>query len=203
MVASAWAVLRAARHGVHCTGGDHRHPGGRVRMRRPAGTRRSPTTRRVPPELSLARAGDLALIALGPTAIGVDVETVPEPATVAEVTAAAHPEERRRIEALRWPAGRGARLAALWARNEAYLKATGAGIGAGLGEVSLMGGAPVGWSLSDLDVGAGGGGAAAVRPRGTSRAGTVSARAQTGRRARGRCRTPAFRRSPSAAARHW
>ena len=82
-------------------------------------------------EFSLSRAAGLALVALAPTPVGVDVEALPDPGTVDDVAPLLHPAEQARIADARL-AARPAAFARAWTRKEAYLKALGSGIAADL-----------------------------------------------------------------------
>ncbi|MFH7597339.1 4'-phosphopantetheinyl transferase superfamily protein [Streptomyces racemochromogenes] len=102
---------------------------------------------------SLSHSGDLAYLAFAGVPVGVDVEGLPSAAAVADVLSALHPEERAEVAALPED-GRRTALARVWARKEACLKATGAGLAEGLVE-PYVGSAPApapvpGWSLRDL-----------------------------------------------------
>ncbi|RSS80710.1 4'-phosphopantetheinyl transferase superfamily protein [Streptomyces sp. WAC06614] len=129
--------VELGREDCHCCGGPHGRPvvvGGGVRF-------------------SLSHSGDVAYVALAPVPVGVDVEAVPGPAAVADVLNTLHPRETAELRALPED-GRPSALARLWARKEAYLKATGAGLALGLTDPyvgSAATPAPVaGWDLSDL-----------------------------------------------------
>ncbi|WP_406062386.1 4'-phosphopantetheinyl transferase superfamily protein [Streptomyces sp. NBC_01077] len=105
---------------------------------------------------SLSHAGPLALLALGPAPVGVDVEELPQPRTVGLVGGRLHPREAAELAGLT-EGERPAAFARCWVRKEAYLK----GIGVGLArDVSLdyLGTGPTppdgppGWSLTDVEV---------------------------------------------------
>ncbi len=76
---------------------------------------------------SLSHSGDLVMTALADVPVGVDVEKIPGPHTVADVGPALHPDESAELDALA-PAHRPAAFGRCWTRKEAYLKATGAGL---------------------------------------------------------------------------
>jgi 4'-phosphopantetheinyl transferase len=100
-------------------------------------------------EFSLAHAGDLALVACGSRAVGVDVE----PVRVLDDPSLFTPAEKARVDA-----GDGIRL---WTRKEALLKATGEGLlGRRTDEVETDG--VPGWRIVDLDPAPGYVGAVAV-----------------------------------------
>jgi 4'-phosphopantetheinyl transferase len=120
---------------------------------------------------SLSYAGALALVALAPARVGVDVERpVPGPAW-RELSSLLHPTERRELE----HAGPGLRAKALsrvWTRKEACLKATGAGLMHGLSEPYVGAGpvpaSPAGWIVRDIALGGGHTAAIALRADGLS-----------------------------------
>lgn len=131
----------------------------RERCRRCGGPDGRPAVRGAPDlHFSLAYAGALALIALAPAPVGVDVERpVPGPAW-RELSPLLHPTERYELEHGR----RGRRAQALsrvWTRKEACLKASGAGLAHGLSEPYVGAGvrpAPTaGWILRDVVIPAG------------------------------------------------
>lgn len=111
------------------------------------------------PHFSLSHSAGLVLLAFAATPVGVDVEEIPAPGVVAELREAIlHPGERAELDALP-PAERAAAFGRCWARKEAYLKGTGAGLAdnpdrtrVGVGPVPY----PVpGWTVTDLAVPAG------------------------------------------------
>ncbi|MBB4893397.1 4'-phosphopantetheinyl transferase [Streptomyces olivoverticillatus] len=119
------------------------------------------------PHFSMSHGGNLVLIGVAASPVGVDTEQLPAAHTVAEVSEVLHPAERREIMAapvVRRPAV----FARLWVRKEAYLKGLGTGFGrspdldyvgnGGPGTPSW----PAGWTIVDVPVGAGHA-AAAVR----------------------------------------
>ncbi|MFI8105272.1 4'-phosphopantetheinyl transferase family protein [Streptomyces sp. NPDC086023] len=107
---------------------------------------------------SLSHCAGLSLLAFAATPVGVDVEAVPPPATVAETADVLHPREAAEL-ALLDPGERALAFTRVWTRKEAYLK----GLGIGLSEnpaADYVGSGPVpshppGWSLSDVAVPAG------------------------------------------------
>lgn len=114
-------------------------------------------------QFSLSHGGDLVLVGLAATAVGVDVEEVPDPQVAADLTARLHPAEQREITEAQRP---GAAFARVWTRKEAYLKGIGTGLSRGLA-TDYLGGTglsplPDGWSVLDVSVPAGYAGAAAV-----------------------------------------
>ena len=142
------AGLRFAREDCPCCGGPHGRP---VLAGEPR-----------PLEFSLSHAGALVAVAVAGAPVGVDVEELPRPATVAEVSAVLHPAERAEIAAADDPA---AAFARLWTRKEAYLKGIGTGLGRDLG-LDYVGSeqpGPEGWALADLSAPAGHAVAVAVR----------------------------------------
>ncbi|WP_318211471.1 4'-phosphopantetheinyl transferase family protein [Streptomyces sp. SJL17-1] len=104
---------------------------------------------------SLSHSGDLALVGIAATPVGVDVEEHPEAEVSDLVADSLHPRERE--EFARLPAeDRPAAFAQCWARKEAYLKGTGEGLAGGLDRTYMgMGPEPAtvpGWSLADVRV---------------------------------------------------
>ena len=129
------AAVRFAREDCPGCGGPH----GRPVL---AGERR-------PLEFSLSHAGALVAVAVAGAPVGVDVEELPRPGTVAEVSSALHPAERAEIAAAEQPS---AAFARLWTRKEAYLKGLGTGLGRAL-DLDYVGSeqpGPEGWALADL-----------------------------------------------------
>lgn len=116
-----------------------------------------------PVEFSLSHGGDLVLVGIAATPVGVDVEEVPAVQVAADLSARLHPDEQREITAA---ARAELAFATVWTRKEAYLKGIGTGLSRGLGTdyVGAAGLAPLpdGWSLLDVPVPDGYAGAAAV-----------------------------------------
>ncbi|MFG2295492.1 4'-phosphopantetheinyl transferase family protein [Streptomyces sp. NPDC048603] len=105
------------------------------------------------PHFSLSHSEDTACLAFAGVPVGVDVEALPKPAAVHDVLHSLHPRETAELTALPEP-DRPAALGRIWSRKEACLKATGAGLTAGLAE-PYVGSAPApapvpGWTLTDL-----------------------------------------------------
>ncbi|MFC1414052.1 4'-phosphopantetheinyl transferase superfamily protein [Streptacidiphilus sp. N1-12] len=107
------------------------------------------------PHFSLSHAPGLTLLAFAATPVGVDVEAVPGPATVAAIARGLHPIERRELAALP-VADRPAAFARAWARKEAYLKGLGTGLARPL-HLDYVGTGPVAppppdpdWTLDDI-----------------------------------------------------
>ncbi|MER8231403.1 4'-phosphopantetheinyl transferase superfamily protein [Streptomyces sp. NPDC094049] len=103
---------------------------------------------------SLSHTGPLVLLGIGPVPLGVDVERVPDAATVAETASALHPREGAELAALD-EASRPVAFARAWTRKEAYLKGIGTGLGRsaaldylGTGPVPAAG--PDGWAVADV-----------------------------------------------------
>lgn len=127
-----------------------------------------PTVTGVPLHHSLSHSGDLVLIAVAGSTVGVDVERWPREEAVTSVGSSLHPTEQAEIEASA-PDRRRAVFTRVWCRKEAYLKGLGTGLGRdpaldfvgtpGVGTPSL----PDGWTLVDLPVGDGYEAAVAVR----------------------------------------
>ncbi|MFE3068782.1 4'-phosphopantetheinyl transferase family protein [Streptomyces sp. NPDC059247] len=104
---------------------------------------------------SLSHCEGLSLLAFATSPVGVDVEAVPPPATIAETADVLHPREAAELAALP-EAERALAFTRVWTRKEAYLK----GLGVGLSEdpaADYVGSGPVpaplpGWSLTDVRV---------------------------------------------------
>jgi 4'-phosphopantetheinyl transferase len=116
-----------------------------------------------PVEFSLSHGGDLVLVGIAETAVGVDVEAVPDGEVAANLCARLHPDEQREITAAERLDDAFARV---WARKEAYLKGIGTGLSRGLSTdylgASGLAALPAGWTVLDVPVPAGYAGAAAV-----------------------------------------
>ncbi|MFD7914282.1 4'-phosphopantetheinyl transferase family protein [Streptomyces sp. NPDC059752] len=103
---------------------------------------------------SLSHSRDAVFVACASTPVGVDVEALPAARVVAQSEEFFHPDESAELAALP-EAGRPAAFARLWARKEAHLKGTGAGLGHE-GHRSYLGTGPDAdsvrpdWSLTDL-----------------------------------------------------
>ncbi|MEV7561005.1 4'-phosphopantetheinyl transferase family protein [Streptomyces sp. NPDC048331] len=103
---------------------------------------------------SLSHSGDAVFVACASTPVGVDVEAVPTPRVVAQSVEFFHPDESAELAAFP-EAERPAAFARLWARKEAHLKGTGAGLGHD-GHRNYLGTGPAAdsvrphWSLADL-----------------------------------------------------
>jgi 4'-phosphopantetheinyl transferase len=114
-------------------------------------------------QFSLSHGGDLVLIGVAATPVGVDVEEVPDPQVAWDLTARLHPVEQREIATAQRPE---LAFATVWTRKEAYLKGIGTGLSGGLATdyLGTTGLAPLpdGWSVLDVPVPAGYAGAAAV-----------------------------------------
>jgi 4'-phosphopantetheinyl transferase len=115
---------------------------------------------------SLSHCAGLSLLAFATTPVGVDVESVPEPRTVAETADVLHPREAAEL-ALLSPAERPPAFTRVWTRKEAYLKGCGVGLSdnpaadyVGSGPVPT---APDGWTLTDVLVPEGHCAAVAIR----------------------------------------
>jgi 4'-phosphopantetheinyl transferase len=78
-------------------------------------------------DFSLSHGGEVILIGLAATTLGVDVEPQPEPDVINELIVRLHPEERAELAAAGDRMGRD--FADLWTRKEAYLKGLGIGLG--------------------------------------------------------------------------
>jgi 4'-phosphopantetheinyl transferase len=119
------------------------------------------------PEVSVAHAEAMVLLALASAPVGVDVEPASRTAVAGELTATLHPTEAELVAAL--PAGRrDAAVLACFVRAEAHLKGLGTGLGLDPATVALGPAAPdvaragpgwldrlgvPGWDVLDLDLG--------------------------------------------------
>ncbi|MFE3017186.1 4'-phosphopantetheinyl transferase family protein [Streptomyces sp. NPDC059256] len=104
---------------------------------------------------SLSHTKGMVLIALASDPVGIDVEPLPRPTTVVDVTPQLHPAERREIE--RIPADqRPLAFARCWTRKESVLKARGVGLNEDL-SLTYVGAGPqpavnADWLLADVPV---------------------------------------------------
>ncbi|MFJ3582084.1 4'-phosphopantetheinyl transferase family protein [Streptomyces sp. NPDC090127] len=120
-----------------------------------------------PVHFSLSHSDGLGLLAFAASPVGVDVERLPTPETVAEVAPMLHPREVEELAALS-PADRPPAFARTWARKEAYLKGLGTGLGRGLALDYVGSAEPCGarlpdWRIADVPVDPTHAGAVAVR----------------------------------------
>ncbi|MFJ6717733.1 4'-phosphopantetheinyl transferase family protein [Streptomyces sp. NPDC091259] len=102
---------------------------------------------------SLSHTAGVAYLAFAALPVGVDVEATPDAAVVRDLLGTLHPAETEELTALA-EADRPVALGRLWARKEAVLKATGAGLAQGVAE-PYVGSGPTpaqvaGWTLRDL-----------------------------------------------------
>jgi 4'-phosphopantetheinyl transferase len=115
-----------------------------------------------PLEFSLSHTAGMALIALAPHTVGVDVEGQAAFATPGglEIAGQLHPAEQTELAALA-PERRPAALLRCWVRKEAYLKGTGMGLGAGTdadyvglgpGYPAALDTPPAGWTIESVPV---------------------------------------------------
>lgn len=109
-----------------------------------------------PIHFSLSHSDGLGLLAFAARPVGVDVEKVPSPDTVAEVAPMLHPREAEELAACPAP-DRPLAFARTWARKEAYLKGIGTGLGRGLALDYVGSAEPCearlpGWHLTDVPV---------------------------------------------------
>jgi 4'-phosphopantetheinyl transferase len=106
---------------------------------------------------SLSHSAGLVLLAFAARPVGVDIEEIPRPEIVDELgDVIMHPAERAELAGLT-PQERAVAFGRCWARKEAYLKGTGAGLGDNPHR-SRVGAGPEpypvpGWRIEDLDVG--------------------------------------------------
>jgi len=113
---------------------------------------------RPPLHFSLSRCEGLVLIGVAGSAVGVDVERVPDTGTVDDLVKELHPAEQADLAALQAGA-RAAAFCRMWSRKEAYLKGVGVGLGRAL-DADYVGERPrqdavhpSGWYLRSLDTG--------------------------------------------------
>ncbi|MGD9485993.1 4'-phosphopantetheinyl transferase superfamily protein [Streptomyces sp. TRM70308] len=104
---------------------------------------------------SLSHTGGLALVALATTPVGVDVERLPSPDTVANTARALHAREAAELAPLSAEDSPAA-FARAWTRKEAYLKGLGIGLGRDpsldyVGTGPTAAGLP-GWTIADVRV---------------------------------------------------
>lgn len=107
-----------------------------------------------PVRFSLSHRHGLVVIAVASTAVGADVQRASGGDTVDACLPAVHPTERAELQGLPESARPNA-FVRLWARKEAYLKGTGAGLVHGAAADYLGVGAPGrprGWTVIDLDL---------------------------------------------------
>ncbi|MGT2532993.1 4'-phosphopantetheinyl transferase family protein [Streptomyces nojiriensis] len=125
-----------------------------------------PAVSGTPLHFSLSYAADRVLLAFARTPVGADIEAVAAPRAAADMADCLHPGERAELTALA-PAARPAAFTRCWARKEAYLKGTGAGLADGVAHVFLGCGPdparPPGWAVYDIAAGEGFAAACAVR----------------------------------------
>ncbi|ARZ71628.1 4'-phosphopantetheinyl transferase superfamily protein [Streptomyces sp. HU2014] len=105
-----------------------------------------------PLHFSLSHSHGMVLVGVAGRTVGVDVERLPRPQTVAVCTPALHAQEREELDALP-PPDRQAAFGQLWTRKEAFLKGLGTGLGRSPAADYL--GAdparrPAGWTLLDI-----------------------------------------------------
>ncbi|MEN8655963.1 4'-phosphopantetheinyl transferase superfamily protein [Streptomyces sp. 21So2-11] len=118
-----------------------------------------------PLHFSLSHGSGVALVAVAPATVGVDVERTPHSDTVEMCSPALHPGERAELAAVA-PDARCEAFGRVWTRKEAYLKGLGTGLSR---EPSLdyLGVEtehwPPGWTVLDIPVGPRHHGAVALR----------------------------------------
>ncbi|MFC9126637.1 4'-phosphopantetheinyl transferase family protein [Streptomyces sp. NPDC057099] len=111
----------------------------------------------VPLCFSLSRTDGLFLLAFADTAVGADIERLPDPDTVAALTETLHPREADELAVC--PADlRPAAFARAWTRKEAYLKGLGTGLARDprLDHLGTCARGPrriPGWTVDDVTVG--------------------------------------------------
>ncbi|MER7482636.1 4'-phosphopantetheinyl transferase superfamily protein [Streptomyces sp. NPDC126510] len=106
---------------------------------------------------SLSRSGDVVLIGIADVPVGVDIEQVPRPDVVPELSSCLHPRETAELAA-ESDLTRPVAFARAWARKEAYLKGIGTGLSRDLAW-DYVGAGPRpgteglrGWALGDVAV---------------------------------------------------
>ncbi|MEE1930237.1 4'-phosphopantetheinyl transferase superfamily protein [Streptomyces sp. TRM 70351] len=124
-----------------------------------------PAAAGAPLHFSLSHSDGIALLAFAATPVGVDVEALPAPDVVTDVLRTLHPEEADELRALP-PARRPEAFTRVWTRKEAYLKGLGIGLARNPSD-DYVGTGPVppalpGWTVTDVRVPDGYGGAVAV-----------------------------------------
>lgn len=88
-----------------------------------------------PPHFNLSHSGDVVVLAVSPTEVGVDVESMREVANAERLARRFFsPAEHKIVHGLK-VADRGHAFLRIWTQKEAYLKATGLGVGMPLREV--------------------------------------------------------------------
>ncbi len=111
------------------------------------------------PHFSLSHSGDLVLMAVAAAVVGADVETLPRPDFVDDISTNLHPREYAELTAIAAAEERRAAFARCWTRKEAYLKGTGEGLSATTSRdyvgTGLLPAALPGWTLTDCQVGPG------------------------------------------------
>ncbi|MFF4763634.1 4'-phosphopantetheinyl transferase family protein [Streptomyces sp. NPDC001292] len=121
------------------------------------------------PHFSLAHSGDLCLIALAATPVGVDMERVPPRDVATGLASCFHPRERAELTALPED-GQPLAVTRTWVRKEAYLKGLGTGLARELSTDHLGTGVtpaegPPGWTIADIAMDSSRGAAIAFRQR--------------------------------------
>jgi len=131
---------------------------------------------------SLSRSAGLVLIGIAPAPVGVDVEVLPPPETIADVSALLHAAERKEVLSAA-PTRRAHVFATIWTRKEAYLKGIGVGIAADLATdylgVDGQANTPKGWSVINVPVAAGYAAAAAIMQPESAQSGCDNERARS------------------------
>ncbi|MFG2134297.1 4'-phosphopantetheinyl transferase family protein [Streptomyces sp. NPDC048751] len=116
---------------------------------------------------SISRSGDVVLVGIADRPVGVDVEQVPPPEVVAELSPFLHRREAAELAA-EADHRKASAFARAWARKEAYLKGIGTGLSRDpardyVGAGPSPGTGPHGWVLGDVAVPEGHAGACALR----------------------------------------
>ncbi|WKX13249.1 4'-phosphopantetheinyl transferase superfamily protein [Streptomyces sp. NL15-2K] len=133
-----------------------------------------PAVRGADAHFSISRSGDVVLIGIADVPVGVDIEQVPRPEVVAELSSSLHRKEAAELAA-EPDHTKPVAFARTWARKEAYLKAIGTGLSRDLardyvGTGLRPGTGPPGWALGDVAVPEGYAGACALWARRAVRA---------------------------------
>lgn len=83
-------------------------------------------------QFSLSHTNKYTLIAVHETLVGIDIEPIVPAPFIEEIYDLLYPEEQKHLASINDPEERFTRLTELWTQKEAFIKAIGSGIGAGL-----------------------------------------------------------------------
>jgi 4'-phosphopantetheinyl transferase len=125
---------------LRCTLGQHlARPPGRLRFR--TSTRGKPSLEQAgdgpTPHFNLSHSGDIAVVAVAPSELGVDVEEVRPRINATRLAERFFSKSERDWLASRPPERRDADFLAIWTGKEAYLKAVGSGVAMPLRSVEI------------------------------------------------------------------